>query len=177
MPAPDLDQLYREHAPRLLRLAVQMTGERAIAEDALHDAFLSAFRARRSFKGNAAPETWIYRIVMHASIQQRERARKTRARERSQKAARPEAGLPRDETFTLRAALDALSDADRAIIGLLNIRELPVRTTSAILGIPEGTVWSRAHAARTRLRAEIERLDQTRADSSAAAKRSAEPGP
>ncbi|MEM9558782.1 MAG: sigma-70 family RNA polymerase sigma factor [Planctomycetota bacterium] len=170
MPAPDLDSLYREHAPRLLRLAIQMTGERSTAEDALQDAFLSAFRARRSFRGAASPETWLYRIVLNAAVRQRERARKTQQRERRAARNRPtDAG----DNDTQRArvphhALDALTDADRAILGLLHLREIPARTVAQILGIPEGTVWSRAHAARQRLREALERADQPAGDAACA---------
>ncbi len=58
----------RGHAPSLVRLATRLLGDRAEAEDAVQDAFVSAWRRLPEFHGRAAFGTWIYRIVTNRCL-------------------------------------------------------------------------------------------------------------
>ncbi|MFE2554156.1 RNA polymerase sigma factor [Streptomyces sp. NPDC059355] len=55
--------LVRRHSARLLALAGQLLGNRADAEDAVQEAFISAWRQLPEFRRGAAFSTWMYRIV------------------------------------------------------------------------------------------------------------------
>src|SRR3954449_10559368 len=72
-------ELVRRHRDRLWAVAVRTLGDREEAADALQDALLSAFRAGRgaAFRGDAAPTTWLHRIVVNACL---DRVRRRKAR-------------------------------------------------------------------------------------------------
>ena len=67
---PDLvafEQLVAEYGDRVFGIALRMTGSLSDAEDVMQDAFLLAFRSWPSFRGEAAPTTWLYRITVPAN--------------------------------------------------------------------------------------------------------------
>jgi len=49
-------------------LAQRMIGEKSLAEDAVQDAFVSAFRGLANFKGQSSLKTWLHRITVNASL-------------------------------------------------------------------------------------------------------------
>src|SRR4051812_28844362 len=68
---PDLvafEQLVAEYQDRVYGIALRITGSPAEAEDVMQDAFLDAFRAWPTFRGDAAPTTWLYRIAVNAAL-------------------------------------------------------------------------------------------------------------
>lgn len=60
--------LVRRHSGPLLNLATRLLGSRADAEDAVQDAFVSAWRRMPEFRGDAAFSTWMYRIVSNRCL-------------------------------------------------------------------------------------------------------------
>ena len=66
---PDLERRFRSlvdsHRDRALRLAWRLVGgDEAAAEDVTQDAFVKAYRGLHRFRGEAALETWFYRILV-----------------------------------------------------------------------------------------------------------------
>nr|WP_203645062.1 sigma-70 family RNA polymerase sigma factor [Streptomyces sp. SID14478] len=61
-------ELVVRHAPTLLRLATRLLEDRADAEDAVQEAFLSAWRRLPEFRGEAGFGTWVYRIVTNRCL-------------------------------------------------------------------------------------------------------------
>jgi RNA polymerase sigma-70 factor (ECF subfamily) len=57
----------------------------------------------------------------------------------------------RDEARRVHAAMLRLPAEHRAVLSLLALEGLSHREVAEVLGVPEGTVWSRLHAARRRL--------------------------
>lgn len=62
------EALVRRHAPGLLRLATNMLSSRTEAEDAVQDAFVTAWRRLPQFRGQAAFTTWMHRIVVNRCL-------------------------------------------------------------------------------------------------------------
>lgn len=62
------DVLVRRHTPRMYRVALRIVGNPLDAEDALQDAWISAWRALPRFRGESAVSTWLYRIVTNAAL-------------------------------------------------------------------------------------------------------------
>ncbi|NXY94046.1 sigma-70 family RNA polymerase sigma factor [Streptomyces sp. BR123] len=60
--------LVRRHSSRLIALALHLLGNRADAEDAVQDAFLSAWRRLPEFRHGASFGTWMYRIVTNRCL-------------------------------------------------------------------------------------------------------------
>lgn len=151
MATPDLDAVYRAHAKRLVAVAMQLTGSYALAEDAVQEAFVSAHKAARSFRAESTPETWLYRITIRTANRLRQKQQAIRARESRQGPIRRE-HTDNAELELLHRAIGSLPEDLRLVVVLMNLRDLPASLVGDILGIPEGTVWSRASRARRLMR-------------------------
>lgn len=62
------EMLVRRHGQDLLRLATRMLGSATEAEDAVQEAFVSAWRSLPEFRGDASFRTWMYRIVTNRCL-------------------------------------------------------------------------------------------------------------
>jgi len=164
---PTLESLVHEHYPYIRRLALTILDNastedaEAEAEDAAQDTFLAASRALPDFRGDASLKTWLTTIAVN---QCRARLRKRRTRQRLQSLLHnlqslisnlespEESALKSDTHHRLWAAVDALDEKHRLPVLLRYVHELPVPEIAAALGLPEGTVHSRLHHARARLK-------------------------
>jgi RNA polymerase sigma-70 factor (ECF subfamily) len=63
--------LVERHAPALHRVCARITGDAALAEDALQEAFVSAWKELPRFEGRARFSTWLHRIAVNAALMQR----------------------------------------------------------------------------------------------------------
>ena len=63
--------LYERHAGRLMALCLRYVGERAVAEDLLHDGFLKIFSSMRRFswRGDGSLRAWMDRVVINHAIE------------------------------------------------------------------------------------------------------------
>ncbi|HET7291753.1 MAG TPA: sigma-70 family RNA polymerase sigma factor [Vicinamibacteria bacterium] len=164
------EDLVRRHGPRLLATARRILRSEDDARDALQDAFLQAFRAQDGFRGEAAVQTWLHRILVNACLMRlRSRRRHPEesidellpdfqedghhARHPHEWRAEPEVLLERRENREfVRAALDRLPDDYRTVILLRDIEELTTAEAAAALGISEVACKVRLHRARQALR-------------------------
>jgi RNA polymerase sigma-70 factor, ECF subfamily len=148
------------HAAALLRLARRLS--RHDADDLVQETWVRALAARHRYTPGTNGRAWLMRILCNLAVsEQRRRARDERLRGRV--LARevtpaiidptPEAGIdaPVDDAAVTRA-LDALAPAERRLIELADVNELSYREIAATLACPIGTVMSRLHRARRRLR-------------------------
>jgi RNA polymerase sigma-70 factor (ECF subfamily) len=148
-------ELVRRHRDRLWAVAVRTLGDREEAADALQDALLSAFRAGRgaAFRGDAAPTTWLHRIVVNACL---DRVRR--------RAARPADPLPEHDVpargdavgsrltgIDVEAALRTLPVEQRSALLLVDMYGWSVEDAAQVLDCPSGTVKSRCARGRARL--------------------------
>lgn len=62
------EQMVRDHIGWMLVLARQLVGERSLAEDAVQNAFVAAFRALPAFEGRSSIKTWLHRITVNACL-------------------------------------------------------------------------------------------------------------
>ncbi|MFG2621224.1 RNA polymerase sigma factor [Streptomyces sp. NPDC048507] len=91
--------LVQRHSAALLQLAERLMGSRAEAEDAVQDAFVSAWRKLPEFRGEAGVTTWLHRIVTNRCLNLL-RARRTAADLDSV----PEPAAPEHQSSPARAA-------------------------------------------------------------------------
>jgi RNA polymerase sigma-70 factor (ECF subfamily) len=160
------EPLVEKYKRKVFRLAYQVLRDQEEALDVAQEAFVKAFRALAAFKGDSAFYTWLFRITMNVALD-RKRQRATRVKsmgtgdvppeewERTAVSTDPDpedvaTGVERRER--IRKGLDSLSEHHRAIIILSDIEGLQYREIAEVLGIPMGTVMSRLHHARKRLR-------------------------
>src|SRR5205807_1487142 len=63
-----LEQVVRDHAPRIYSLARRMLGNDADAQDVTQEVLLQLIRHLRSFRGEAAFPTWLHRVTVNAAL-------------------------------------------------------------------------------------------------------------
>ncbi|MBX3373858.1 MAG: RNA polymerase sigma factor [Phycisphaeraceae bacterium] len=156
----DLDAILPARQRDLLACALRITGDLFLAEDALQEACLQAHAARASFRGDADPVTWLYRILIREAIRLRRRRDRLRERHDIEVRHAAESRTHRvtpppewyEEVARLLAALDTLPEAQRLALALLSVREFPATEAAAILGTTPATIYTRAFRARQRLR-------------------------
>jgi RNA polymerase sigma-70 factor (ECF subfamily) len=158
--------LLKRFAPRLYRLALQLTGEPDEAEDVLQEAFIQACSHVADFEGRSGLATWLHRIVLNTALARMRRkslATVSLDMDRELRAARavglvdPAAG-PSDAVLTrelgevLERAILALPDSLRAAFVLRDVEGLSTREAAAALGMGESALKVRLHRARAALR-------------------------
>lgn len=155
---------YRQ---RVWRLAFGILRDREEAWDVAQEAFVRAYQSLPRFRGQSAFYTWVFRIVMNLAMdRRRQQGARARAlggepipeeewtRTLPDPAAGPDSLATRaEERERIRRALDSLPPNYRTIIMLSDIEGLTYREIAEVLRIPLGTVMSRLHNARKRLRA------------------------
>ena len=146
----------------LLRVAHTLVARPADAEDLVQDTLLRAFGAIGSFDGSH-PRAWLLTIMRNAQINRTRRRRPQllddpdAARDHLDNAedvwTGPEAVVV-DAAFEAVVAegLDALPDRLRRVVELVDVDGLRYAEAAEVLGVPVGTVMSRLHRARVRLR-------------------------
>jgi RNA polymerase sigma-70 factor (ECF subfamily) len=160
------EPLVEKYRERVWRLAYQLLRDREDAWDCAQEAFVRAYQSITAFRGQSAFYTWLFRITVNIATD-RLRSRGARARafgaeavpeeEWARTAADPRAG-PEDvaqqveRRARIQAALDALPPKARTIIMLSDVEGLSYREIADVLNVPIGTVMSRLHNARKRLR-------------------------
>lgn len=147
--------LVRRHSAQLLRLATRLLGSRTDAEDAVQDAFVSAWRRIPEFRGDASFQTWMYRIVTNRCLNL------LRARRPTQDLGSvPEPSAPEHASSPVRAAestaaVEALTRAmagltpeQRACWVLRELHALPYEDIAEVVGISLQAVRGRVFRAR-----------------------------
>ncbi|HEY2671991.1 MAG TPA: RNA polymerase sigma factor, partial [Rugosimonospora sp.] len=153
--------LFDRHAPHIYRYLARRAG-RQVADDLLAETFLAAFVKRDRYDlGHSDARPWLYGIATNLIGQhRRDEARQFRIMHAAVAedavpghADRVAADVSAQAVRTLLgAALAALPSGDRDVLLLIAWEQLTYREVSSALGIPVGTVRSRLHRSRTRLR-------------------------
>ena len=148
---------------RLLAHACRLTGEPQAAADVVQEAWMAAAKGLARLADADAFPCWIHRIVTHKAADWVRRARRQRGlaaelsgRERERARVAPADAANRRAIETLSEALEHLPPVQRAVIGLYYVDGFSTDEIAEIVGIPRGTVKSRLHAARERIRALVE---------------------
>lgn len=68
MNAQEFAEIAEKHSGFVYNVAYRMMGNTHDAEEVAQDAFVSAFKARERFRGDALPTTWLYRITVNAAL-------------------------------------------------------------------------------------------------------------
>jgi RNA polymerase sigma factor (sigma-70 family) len=159
------ERLMRRYNRRLYRLARATLRDHAEAEDALQEAYLSAYRSLDQFRGDAALATWLSRLVLNECLgRMRRGARRQKvvpivgSQREMHAVAGTDADVPerivgrRQMRALLERKLDQLPENFRLVFVLRSVEELSVEETARTLGIPDATVRTRYFRAKSLLR-------------------------
>lgn len=157
------ERLLRPHMERLYRLACRLTHSRPEAEDLLQDVLTKMYARLDDLAGLRDPGPWLNRVLYNHFIDNRRRYKRQRlvSIDEGQLPGESIEQLPGggpddvarlDRVATLQAALDQLSDEHRTVVLLHDAEGYKLEEIHKITGDPVGTVKSRLHRARARLR-------------------------
>jgi len=163
------EPLVEKYRQRVYRLAFNVLRNQEDAWDVAQEAFIKAYKALPAFRGQSAFYTWLFRIVMnvaHDKARQRGAAGRAFGTERVTEeewertmpdpGEEPDAAAARaEQRARITRALETLPEHHRAIIMLSDLEGLSYREIADVLNIPMGTVMSRLHNARKRLRSAL----------------------
>ena len=157
--------MLKRYAPRLYRLALQLTGDPDEAEDVLQEAFIRSCDKIDDFEGLSSLGTWLHRIVVTTGLMHLRRRKAASAHitadDDNASVADTVADIARDPGgellgMELREQVDravlALPDSLRAAFVLREIEGLSTREAAEALGIGESALKVRLHRARLALR-------------------------
>jgi RNA polymerase sigma-70 factor (ECF subfamily) len=148
----DLELLYRNRQGEFLRVSTALTGDAALAADAVQDGFARAIARRSTFRGDAPLAAWVWRIVINAAHDARPR-HPTEELSASVEAA----GTDDDaDPYGVDAWLEQLPERERLVVFLRYFADLDYRSIAAALDVKVGTVSATLHAAHETLRRSLE---------------------
>lgn len=159
--------LVRLYQRRAYAAAYGLTGNREDALELAQEAFVRAWRAMGRFDTQMPFYPWLYRIIRNLSLNH---LKKKRRRGEQSLSAMVDNGYdviddepgPRgcaehgDLQAEIREAMSALSEDQQEILRMRHFLEMSYVEIAQALGIPQGTVMSRLHAARKNLKRVIE---------------------
>jgi RNA polymerase sigma-70 factor, ECF subfamily len=154
----DLEAVYRRDLGRFVRAATAIVGDEAAATDAVQDAFASAVRSRKAYRGDVPLEGWIWRIVVNAALQLRRDRRATDPEPDEWLVAEPN-GHPLEDA-AVRRWVAALPERQRLAVFLRHFADLDYRAIAAALEIEVGTVSATLAAAHSALRRSIQEVER-----------------
>ncbi len=156
---PSWDELVRQHADRVYRLAYRLSGNQHDAEDLTQETFIRVFRSVQNYQPGTF-EGWLHRITTNLFLDMVRRRARIRMEALPEDYDRVPADEPNPEQIyhdsrlgpDLQAALDSLPPEFRAAVVLCDIEGLSYEEIGATLGVKLGTVRSRIHRGRQALR-------------------------
>ncbi|MCU0688555.1 MAG: sigma-70 family RNA polymerase sigma factor [Phycisphaerales bacterium] len=162
-------RLLTQHGPRLYALASRLCRHKEDAADLVQDVFLQAFRKWHTFKGDAAPGTWLYTIAARSCKARTRRkggvdrrvpsfsqllpfAERTNLDVPSGGEQPVEVAVRREATRAVQQAIVNLPEHFRLPLVLKEMLELSVEDVAEALNVKPETVKTRLHRARLMLR-------------------------
>ena len=159
------ERVVRPHFDRLYRLAWRLTGSKAEAEDLFQELLIKAFGLLHELVKIEEPGSWLCRVMYNLFVDQHRRFARHRMHlvDEGHLPGEGLAGIAGDldpvayservDTFRLLdAALQQLSEDHRIVVLLHDTEGYTLIEIQEITGAPIGTIKSRLHRARARLR-------------------------
>jgi RNA polymerase sigma-70 factor (ECF subfamily) len=164
--------LVERYQERAYRLALRVLRDEEAARDVVQEGFLKVYRSLDRFEGRSSFYTWLYRVVMNLCLDAKRRDRSSRHSEWDETAqmevdpggadavaaparerASPAGELEQSELRSVVAqAIEQLPDDARQTLVLREIEGLSYAEIAECLGVPKGTVMSRLHNARKKVK-------------------------
>lgn len=152
--------LFDRHERRAFAQAQRLLTSREDAKDAVTIAFFELWRKRNAVRlVDGSPLPWLLNAVSHAARNLERSSRRYRSLLHRVPAAPPAGAVVAHDESGVLAALKRLPEREQSVVVLALLEGYPERETAAALGIPVGTVKSRLHSAKARLRNEMQGLE------------------
>jgi len=156
--------LFEMHRDRVYSIALRFSGDESAAMDIAQDTFVKLFAAIGEFRGAAAFQTWIFRLVVNSCFDHRRRAKRMAPLAEgllsTLRASADALGdlLRREVSATVREAIERLSPPLRMAVVLRYTEGLSYEEIAAALNCTPGTVASRLNRAHKALERKLAHL-------------------
>jgi RNA polymerase sigma-70 factor, ECF subfamily len=149
-------ELYRRYAGALLAISRSMLGDPELARDAVQQTFIQAWRAASTFDPERKLSSWLYQICRRVCIDRyRQERRPSAALTATGELVDVSLAGPSMEriwaVYEVRRAIDELPEPERVVMRLSHLDGQSYSEIADRLGVPLGTVKSRAFRAHERL--------------------------
>jgi RNA polymerase sigma-70 factor (ECF subfamily) len=145
----DWSAAFAQHSDAVYHLALVVVRDSEEARDVMQTVFERAWRHRDRYDPERPLRNWLLGIAGHEAISA---VRRRRLRSFLTLHDEHPAAPPGDVDLSLWQAIGSLSARHRAVVGLFYLHGFDIEEIAGLLGIPAGTVGSRLHTARRRLR-------------------------
>lgn len=157
--------LYRLHALSAWQMAMSVCKEKNLAEEAVQQSFINAFKYIHSFRNESSFKTWLLRIVLNECV----RAQKLETKFRWQDLNEDQDDEPLYLSATdhlsqkelkeqVALTIQKLNEKESTVLNLFYIEELSIKETASVLGYTESNVKVLLHRARKNFKYEFEKL-------------------
>ena len=145
--------LYQQYGRAVFTVAYRALGDRDLAEEAVQQTFLKAWRASSGFDPHRDPAPWLYTIARRVAVDlfRRERRHQSADTDDFEVAVLPHSFEGTWEAWEVRSALDRVPAEEKEVLHATHFLGLTHQETAERLGIPVGTVKSRTHRGHRRL--------------------------
>lgn len=151
-----IEALYQTRFGDFLRVAAATAGSVELGRDAVQDAFLTAIRHHRQFRGEGSIEAWVWRVVVTSALKARRSSNRMPVAD-GHSEDRGDAP-PDDDLHQIREAVAGLPERQRMVLFLRYYADLDYRTIADVLGVRPGTVAAALNAAHRTLRGRVEEV-------------------
>ena len=166
-------RLVDEHSDLVNKVAVRILGA-GDARGAAQEVWVKAWGSVKSFRGDSAFSTWLYKIAVNTCLNARRKRARREERERGAEEAPyppepsggegdPEAAsLSRELRDEVQIALGRVRSDHRTALVLRHMRGLSYAEIAEVLGVPDGTVKGGVHRGGATLRGQLTEIDRGR---------------
>lgn len=143
-----IEELYRRHGAMVLRRARRILGNEEAARDALQEVFVKVMRERESFRGEASPVTWLYKVTTNLCLNRIRDASRRRALLAERAPPRDEAanGPAPEDRAAVAKLIASLPDELREIAVYYYVDEMNQDEIAEIAGVSRRTIGNRLEA-------------------------------
>ena len=168
------EAIFGRYVNRVYRQAFKLVGNESDAEDVVQEVFLTIYKKAKTFRGESAFSTWLYRLTVNTALTKLRQRKKEKEvslddylpqfREDGHHLVRPVVDWSQDidklvvsKEFhqIIQQAIDQLPPVDKAVVVLSDLEEMPNREIGEVLGLSVQAVKARLHRARLFLRGKL----------------------
>lgn len=173
--AEAFDVAFQRHVSQVFRKALRLLGNEADAEDVVQEVFLTVHKKAKTFRGECALSTWLYRLTVNAALGKLRRQKRSKEilyddylpkfQKDGHHAVRPVADWSekidddrsdrRELQRLLKQALEQLKPVDKAVVVLSDLEGYLDREIASTLGLSVSAVKTRLHRSRLFLRGRL----------------------
>lgn len=142
----DFTALYKTLAPKIQRLCLgYASGNQDLANEWLQETFIKVWNHRKSFKGEASVDTWIYRIAVNTCLSDLRKTKKNIPVNEAilkENANEEDINAHESRLKKMYSCIDQLTEQNKSLI-LLELEDIPQATIAETVGLEHGTLRTR----------------------------------